>query len=91
MRAADTYRGARRNLCFRVQKGVWSDKWYYERHSANYSRRTILSRKPSRYHPMKEMRDYLQKIGGKMTAGVRAVVKSPLSRVIRSRGGARGT
>lgn len=59
-RALDSYRGARRNECLRgAVKGVWGPKWYYALHSASYHRRTILSRTPSKYHPLKAMRDYV--------------------------------
>lgn len=94
MRSADTYRGARRNKCLRELKTVWNQTWYYEGHRAHYGRVTMLSRTPSRYHPMKEMRDYAKSMGAKMTAGIRAVAKkASLSITMRptGRGGARGT
>lgn len=93
MRKAATYRGARRNYALRELKTTWSDRWYYDKHRANYQRRTILSRSPSRYHPLKDMRDYLQSIGGKMTAGARAFVSKKKTQLVsaNARKGARGT
>lgn len=73
-RPAASYRGARRNYALRELKTVWGPEYYYAKHRANYIRRTVLSRTPSRYHPIKEMRDYAKTMGAKMTAGARTFV-----------------
>jgi hypothetical protein len=48
-RSADSYRGARRNAARGL---VWSPQFYFEHHDrSKEKRRTVLSRKPSKYHP----------------------------------------
>lgn len=66
-RAASTYRGARRNLVLRDLKTVWGPDWYYKQHDAKFGRTTVLSRHPSRHHPI----DGLYYAWQKMKAQVR--------------------
>jgi hypothetical protein len=63
-RDAFTYRAARRNDCLRrTRPGVWGDHLYYSQHRATYHRRTVLSRRPSRYHPLAAIGEYLVSLG----------------------------
>ena len=84
MRDGSTYRAARRNA---ARGGVWSDENYYEKHLAKYGRRTVLRKRPSRYHPLKSIKEYLAGIGAKMSPARLRVVVEPATR---ARSGSRG-
>jgi hypothetical protein len=86
-RAAETYRGARRNACIRELKGVWGPSWYYSKHNAKYRRGTALSKTPSRYHPLQVIGDFL-KSKGKSSPGKKVGMSAGAPR---ARSAGRGT
>lgn len=73
-RPADTYRGARRNAVLRGNPpGVWGPQHYYGK-APNYAgHKTVLLRKPSKYHPLKSAGEYLRSLGKKWIGAGRAV------------------
>lgn len=57
MRDASSYRAARRNDILRGDpQRVWGQQHYFSRHKAHYGRATVLSKNPSRYHPVSDLR-----------------------------------
>ena len=87
-RIASSYRAARRNECLRGEtRGIWgSPRFYYPEFEPKRWRVTMLSRRPSKYHPLADARAYLRSVKDRI-AGRRAE-KTALPQIFR-RGAAR--
>jgi hypothetical protein len=72
MRKAETYRGARRNYCLRELGTTWGHpRFYHPKFKPNHIRHTVLSREPSRYHPLDTAGRHLRLLGKRWVGAVK--------------------